>query len=617
MMKVTLAGAVAAALGFVTTSAQPLDLGLSGERGLQCDLCGVAEPYAAPKRLMRQSTEYVQTGTDDAAKVRQEDLHAWLSASRAPVSGPAFTVELTHQDLVDIGAQDSLLGDMLRPDPRRVQVGVDKALGAQVRFGSLAGDDLQSARKHAGGAAVQGLDGELVWSAVATSPGASALRIGIEGLDLPAGAELYAYTAQGEAFGPYTERGPNGDGTFWTNTAVGDELTLQLHYAGGRSQNELDRLTFRIASISHMGPKLPLADMIAPDGVATKAFCSYNESCVIPGSSSGSAPVGEAKDAVALMIYSSGGGAYICSGGLLADTDASSVIPYFLTANHCVSKGREASSLETVFDFDGSCNDRYGDGNYPNRTNGSSIKSTNRTSDYTLLELNQTPGGTRAYLGWTNAPVAFNAGESLYRISHPSGAPQAYSQHVVNTRGTCTSWPRGNWIYSTDVEGATEGGSSGSPVLNAAGEVVGQLSGGCGTNVGDVCDTANNSTVDGALAAYWSAVEPFLASGGGEPPPPPPSGDATVQSVTTGVQSRGPWNRGTATVRVVDDAGNPLPNATVVGTFSGDVSGSASGVTDASGVVQLRSDRTRSNVSSVSFCVDSVNGSTPGGSFNC
>ena len=247
-----------------------------------------------------------------------------------------------------------------------------------------------------------------------------------------------------------------------------------------------------------MGPKLPLADMINSDGVATKAFCSYNASCVLPGSSSGSAPLGAAKDAVALMLYNSRGGSFICSGGLLADTDTSSVTPYFLTANHCISKGREANSLETVFDFDGSCNDRYGDGNYPNRTNGSSIRSTSRTSDYTLLELNQNPSGSRAYLGWNNAPVAFNAGESLYRISHPSGAPQAFSEHAVNTdRGTCSSWPRGNWIYSTDVQGATEGGSSGSPVLNSAGEVVGQLSGGCGTNVNDTCDNVNNSTVDG------------------------------------------------------------------------------------------------------------------------
>ncbi|MGH7894789.1 MAG: hypothetical protein ACREQL_08980, partial [Candidatus Binatia bacterium] len=45
--------------------------------------------------------------------------------------------------------------------------------------------------------------------------------------------------------------------------------------------------------------------------------------------------------------------------------------------------------------------------------------------------------------------------------------------------------------------------------------VVGQLSGGCGFNVGDVCDTTSNATVDGALAYYFDQVAPFLDPSGG------------------------------------------------------------------------------------------------------
>lgn len=86
-----------------------------------------------------------------------------------------------------------------------------------------------------------------------------------------------------------------------------------------------------------------------------------------------------------------------------------------------------------------------------------------------------------------------------------------YSEHDVDTgAGTCRSWSRGERIYSNDVEGATDGGSSGAPVVNSAGDVVGQLSGCCGFNCGDVCDPGSNSTVDGALAFYWESVEPFL-----------------------------------------------------------------------------------------------------------
>jgi hypothetical protein len=148
---------------------------------------------------------------------------------------------------------------------------------------------------------------------------------------------------------------------------------------------------------------------------------------------------------------------------------------------------------------------------------GASILSTNSTSDYTLLQLDAIPGG-RAFLGWNTTAVAYSNGTSLYRLSHPSGAPQAYSEHSVDTSaGTCSSWPRGSWIYSRDTYGATEGGSSGSPVLDAAGEIVGQLSGGCGTNVNDVCDNVNNATVDGAFAAYYANIAAWLDPGGCNP----------------------------------------------------------------------------------------------------
>jgi len=52
-------------------------------------------------------------------------------------------------------------------------------------------------------------------------------------------------------------------------------------------------------------------------------------------------------------------------------------------------------------------------------------------------------------------------------------------------------------------------------VVNGSGQIVGQLYGACGFNVGDVCDRASNSTVDGAFAEYFSAVQPFLQGGGG------------------------------------------------------------------------------------------------------
>jgi hypothetical protein len=140
---------------------------------------------------------------------------------------------------------------------------------------------------------------------------------------------------------------------------------------------------------------------------------------------------------------------------------------------------------------------------------------TNPTGDYTLLRLSQAAPAGSAFLGWTAEPVASTTNALLYRISHPKNGPQAYSEHRVDTGApTCGSWPRGAWIYSRDLLGATEGGSSGSPVVNAQGLLVGQLSGACGFNPSDPCDDLRNATVDGALASYFAEVAPWL-----DPPP--------------------------------------------------------------------------------------------------
>ncbi|WP_299793209.1 trypsin-like peptidase domain-containing protein [uncultured Shewanella sp.] len=254
-------------------------------------------------------------------------------------------------------------------------------------------------------------------------------------------------------------------------------------------------------------------------------LCDFNASC-IENAQCTSIPndINAVRNAYASILFRSGAFYYVCSGGLVADSDSNSEIPYFLTARHCISKGREANSVETFFQYiQSSCNQQTNCSLPDSNTVGSTIVKSGRKGDYSLLRLSGNPPANSVYLGWNSDPIASTDAAELFRISHPGGAPQAYSKHEVDVDApNCSSWPRGDWIYSRDLFGATEGGSSGSPVINSDAEIVGQLSGGCGYNINDVCDSGNNATVDGAFAAYYSDISQFL--GGGDPDP---GGDCT------------------------------------------------------------------------------------------
>ena len=376
------------------------------------------------------------------------------------------------------------------------------------------------------GATRSASDGSSVWTASVKVAGATALRLHLTGVNLPAGAEMYVYNLAGQAFGPYTGRGPLGNGELHTNTVFGQELLLQVHTPAG--VDRAPRMT--IAEVGVMGERF-----VAPRYGAKGFFddemkgligqasnlCATNANCVVNAACQSSPVVSVAKDAVAGLLFQSGASYYICTGGLIADTNAATVVPYLLTAHHCISSSGEAASLETYFDYETTCSNPNCTQPYNNTgdTVGSTIKASGSTSDYTLVQLASTPvssDGVTTYLGWLSTPVANTNNLGLYRLSHPKGSPQAYSEGVVDTsKGTCRTLARGNFIYSRDIVGATEGGSSGSPVVNNAGQIVGQLYGACGTDVNNVCNSAANATVDGAFAVSYPNLAAFLNPGGG------------------------------------------------------------------------------------------------------
>ncbi|MEJ2245994.1 MAG: hypothetical protein P8Y80_07975, partial [Acidobacteriota bacterium] len=200
-----------------------------------------------------------------------------------------------------------------------------------------------------------------------------------------------------------------------------------------------------ISEVAHISGRPPRSQEQSHDSWP----CSDNAPCLVDVTCQGTGPATPAEDAVAKMEWIQIPYIYTCTGGLLADTDTSSQIPYFLTANHCLSSNN--SNLETFFNYttdscEGSCPDSLIAGGTPPpaSTIGVTVAATGTKGDYTLLTLNQAPPAGAVYLGWNNSPIAGEDGEPLYRVSNPNFGPQAYSEHEVDTASpTCIGWPRG------------------------------------------------------------------------------------------------------------------------------------------------------------------------------
>ncbi len=107
-------------------------------------------------------------------------------------------------------------------------------------------------------------------------------------------------------------------------------------------------------------------------------------------------------------------------------------------------------------------------------------------------------------------------------------------------------------------------------------------------------------TVTDDMGATGSTSQSVTVSSGG--------GGSTmhIESIATAIIRSGSTRFVEATFLIHDDGGNPVANATVDGTFGGDLTGTGSGITDANGEVVLASDAFTSRPFDLGICADDV-----------
>jgi len=386
----------------------------------------------------------------------------------------------------------------------------------EVRFGQ---EVLTRAEGPYAGGLLGRAGGALVWGAEIRVDSAWRVRLHLADVKLPSGTQLWVYNDE-ETAGPFGMELRTAKGDLWTPSVGGGVVRLEVRLPGG-IPGTVNGLGFTVAEVAESflldGEGAPLTGVsVAP----RLGECLIDAQC---NSEIDLDPI--IRDAVQQAVgrYSFVddvfGPGFLCSGGLLNDTDAATVIPWFLTANHCLDSQSEAASVEVFWDYyTSTCNGAAPSLASRPRTNGANLVSTNFDNDHTLLNLNSIPSN-RALLGWNANTSAVPNGTTLYRISHPFGGTQQYSRNHVDTGfSACFGADRPDFLYELFTpglgdKGGTFGGSSGAPLFLPAGQAVGQLTGGCPpdntVDPNDGCDY-RNSEVDGAFSSSFDDVGPFL-----------------------------------------------------------------------------------------------------------
>lgn len=343
--------------------------------------------------------------------------------------------------------------------------------------------------------------GEKIWQLKLSSKGAKALGVYYSKFHIPEGGRLFLYNEdQSQVIGAFTsENNPKDLQNFATELIEGESVTLE--YFQPAFVKEKPIIEIGDIAYAYRGVK-----EINAFKVNESAACEVNVNC------SEGTNWQNHKRSVAKIVLKQGASYYLCSGAVVNNA-AQDGKPYFLTAEHCGVSSSAADFNQWVFYFN------YEAAACANPTTApasltitgcvkrasSSDGGGTTGSDFKLLEFNTSiPASYNVYYaGWNRNNVGSPSGVSIH---HPAGDIKKISTYTSTL--TTTSWGgsvpdthwRVVWSATANGHGVTEGGSSGSPIFDNNGRIVGTLTGG-----GSFCTATSSPDSYGKMSYHWTS----------------------------------------------------------------------------------------------------------------
>lgn len=321
-------------------------------------------------------------------------------------------------------------------------------------------------------------NGDRLWRLKVRSKRARSIHAYYDEFQIPEGGNFFIYNEDGSnVLGAFTSNNNKDLGAFATSPIYSDGVTFEyFEPASVRGQGKI-----QFASIEH--GILGIAGVNSElKGFGDADPCTININC----------PEGDdwqtEKQSVATMLmrFDGTGGAFICTGYLINNTN-NDARPLFMSAFHCQDNGTPLYDTWTfTFNFEGpACENPSGSPSTSQTIVGCTELSKASRSDYVLLELSESvPADFDPYfVGWDRTGIAPSV---VTGIHHPAGDIKKISQATgevvanadfVNVTGISIFSPLTQWVLTWD-SGDTEGGSSGSPLFNQDKYAIGQLTGG-------------------------------------------------------------------------------------------------------------------------------------------